>query len=59
MPYLDKVELRQGYLVAKGSPTNVSVIDLALALKPDITYLSATFGVSPIQVRPPGTGGPI
>jgi hypothetical protein len=59
MPYLDKLELRQGYLVPKGSPTNVSVIDLALALKPDITYLSATFGVSPIKLQPVGTGGPI
>jgi hypothetical protein len=47
-PALDKLELRQGYLVPKGSPTNSSVIDLALALKPDITYLSATLGFQPI-----------
>lgn len=49
---LDKVELRQGYLVPKGSPTNSSVIDLALGLKPDITYLSATFGFKPIIPTP-------
>ena len=48
-PHLDDVELRQGYLVPKGSPTNTSVIDLALNLKPDITYLSATFGMKPIM----------
>jgi hypothetical protein len=51
-PVLDKVELRQGYLVPKGSPTNSSVIDLALAMKPDITYLSATFGFKPIVPQP-------
>jgi hypothetical protein len=48
-PYLDKLELRQGYLVPKGSPTNTSIIDLALPLKPDITYLSATIGLKPID----------
>jgi hypothetical protein len=48
-PHLDDVELRQGYLVPKGSPTNTSIIDLALGLKPDITYLSATFGLKPIM----------
>jgi hypothetical protein len=51
-PALDKLELRQGYLVPKGSPTNSSVIDLALALKPDITYLSATLGFQPIVPQP-------
>jgi hypothetical protein len=54
-PHLDNVELRQGYLVPKGSPTNTSIMDLALALKPDITYLSATFGIKPIM---PATAGP-
>jgi hypothetical protein len=54
-PHLDSVELRQGYLVPKGSPTNTSIMDLALALKPDITYLSATFGIKPIM---PATAGP-
>ena len=51
-PVLDKVELRQGYLVPKGSPTNSSVIDLALAMKPDITYLSTTIGFKPITPQP-------
>ena len=53
-PHLDSLELRQGYLVPKGSPTNTSIIDLALALKPDVTYLSATFGLKPIM---PATEG--
>jgi hypothetical protein len=35
-------------LVPKGAPTNTSIIDLALPLKPDITYLSATIGLKPI-----------
>lgn len=47
-PHLDSLELRQGYLVPKGAPTNTSIIDLALPLKPDITYLSATIGLKPI-----------
>jgi hypothetical protein len=51
-PALDNVELRQGYLVPKGAPTNTSVIDLALGLKPDITYLSATIGFKPIVPQP-------
>jgi len=55
MPHLDSLELRQGYLVPKGAPTNTSVIDLALPLKPDITYLSATIGLKPIM---PATEGP-
>jgi hypothetical protein len=54
-PHLDSLELRQGYLVPKGSPTNTSIIDLALPLKPDITYLSATIGLKPID---PATAGP-
>ncbi len=49
VPHLDDLELRQGYLVPKGSPTNTSIIDLALPLKPDITYLSATIGLKPIM----------
>jgi len=53
-PHLDSLELRQGYLVPKGSPTNTSIIDLALPLKPDITYLSATIGLKPIN---PSTSG--
>jgi hypothetical protein len=51
-PALDKVELRQGYLVPKGAPTNSSVIDLALSMKPDITYLSTTIGFKPIVPQP-------
>ncbi len=44
-PYLDKLELRQGYLVPKGSPDTTSVYDLAAALKPDITYMSTNIGL--------------
>jgi hypothetical protein len=47
-PYLDKLEMRQGYLVPKGSPDTTSVYDLAAMLKPDITYLSASIGLKPM-----------
>jgi hypothetical protein len=47
-PYLDKLDMRQGYLVPKGSPDTTSVYDLAAALKPDITYLSASIGLKPL-----------
>lgn len=52
-PALDNLELRQGYLVTKGAPTNTSIYDLALAAKPDITYLSATIGLKPIMPATP------
>ncbi len=47
-PYLDKLEMRQGYLVPKGSPATTSVYDLAASMKPDITYLSANIGLKPL-----------
>ncbi len=46
---LDSLEVRQGYLVPKGAPTNTSIYDIALNVKPDITYLSATIGFKPID----------
>ncbi|MGD0796254.1 MAG: hypothetical protein ABR910_00900 [Acidobacteriaceae bacterium] len=54
-PYLDKLDLQQGYLVPKGSPSTASVYDLAAALKPDITYLSASIGLKPLAA---GTAAP-
>jgi hypothetical protein len=54
-PYLDKLDLQQGYLVPKGSPDSSSVYDLAAALKPDITYLSASIGLQPLAA---GTASP-
>jgi len=54
-PYLDKLELRQGYLVAKGSPATTSVYDLAATAKPDITYLTANLGLKPLALGSPGT----
>jgi len=48
-PKLDSLEVRQGYLVPKGAPTNTSIYDIALNVKPDITYLSATIGFKPID----------
>jgi hypothetical protein len=51
--YLDKLEMRQGYLVPKGSPKTTSVYDLAASLKPDITYLSASIGLKPFVAPPP------
>ncbi len=53
VPYLDKLEMRQGYLVPKGSPKTTSVYDLAASLKPDITYLSASLGLKPFVAPPP------
>jgi hypothetical protein len=46
---LDNLEVRQGYLVPKGAPTNTSIYDIALNVKPDITYLSTTIGFKPID----------
>jgi len=54
-PYLDKLEMREGYLVPKGSPKTTSVYDLAAATKPDFTYLSANIGLKPLTT-PAGTG---
>jgi hypothetical protein len=54
-PYLDKLELRQGYLVSKDAPSNTSVFDLATSLKPDITYLSANILLKPLT-QPPSSG---
>jgi uncharacterized membrane protein YgcG len=55
-PYLDKLEMREGYLVPKGSPKTTSVYDLAASLKPEITYLSANIGLKPLTVAA-GSGG--
>lgn len=55
-PYLDKLEMRQGYLVPKGSPKTTSVYDLAASMKPDITYLSANIGLKPMAAVA-GSGG--
>jgi uncharacterized membrane protein YgcG len=57
-PFLDKLDLQQGYLVPKGSPSSASVYDLAAALKPDVTYLSASIGLKPLaagEAAPPAT----
>jgi hypothetical protein len=51
-PYLDKVEMREGYLVPKGAPKTTSVYDLAQSMKPDITYLSTNIGLKPLTVSP-------
>jgi len=58
-PYLDKLELRQGYLVSKDAPSSSSIFDLAANLKPDITYLSANFNFKPLTQPPTSlSGGP-
>jgi hypothetical protein len=54
-PYLDKVEMREGYLVPKGSPKTTSVYDLAASMKPDITYLSANIGLKPLATPAGGS----
>jgi hypothetical protein len=55
-PYLDKLEMRQGYLVSKDAPSNTSVFDLATNLTPDITYLSANINLKPLT-QPPSSSG--
>jgi hypothetical protein len=47
-PLLDKLEVRQGFLVPRGSSTNTSVYDIATKLNPDITYVTATIKLSPV-----------
>jgi hypothetical protein len=56
-PFLDKLELRQGYLVSKDAPSNSSVFDLATNLKPDITYLSANINLKPLTQPPSSLSG--
>lgn len=48
-PYFDKLELRQGFLVAKGSKADASIYDLANKLSPDITYVSANLKLAPLS----------
>jgi hypothetical protein len=51
-PFLDKLDMRQGYLVPKGAPSTTSVYDLAAVLQPDITYLSTTIGLKAMAASP-------
>jgi len=55
-PFLDKLDLRQGYLVPKGASATTSVYDLAAAAKPDITYLTASIGLKPMTSSADGGG---
>lgn len=61
-PYFDKLELRQGFLVAKGTSTNSSIYDLAGKLNPDITYVTANIKLAPVadsgSPSPSGGGAP-
>lgn len=57
-PYFDKLELRQGFLVAKGTSTNSSIYDLAGKLNPDITYVTANIKLAPLaDSGSPAPGG--
>lgn len=55
-PYFDKLELRQGFLVAKGTSTNASIYDLAGKLTPDITYITANVKLAPLAESSPAPG---
>jgi hypothetical protein len=62
-PYFDKLELRQGFLVAKGTSTNSSIYDVAGKLTPDVTYVTANVKLAPLAEASPspgasGGGGP-
>jgi hypothetical protein len=56
-PYFDKLELRQGFLVAKGASTNSSIYDLAGKLSPDITYVTANLKLAPLAESGSTTSG--
>lgn len=56
-PYFQKVELRQGFLVPKGSSTNSSIYDLAGKFTPDVTYVSANVKLSPVSETETPSGG--
>jgi hypothetical protein len=57
-PYFDKLELRQGFLVAKGTSANSSIYDLAGKLNPDITYVTANIKLAPLaDSASPAPGG--
>ncbi|HTV08031.1 MAG TPA: hypothetical protein VMD97_03185 [Candidatus Aquilonibacter sp.] len=57
-PYFDKLELRQGFLVAKGASTNASIYDLAGKMTPDITYVTANLKLAPVaEDGSPGSSG--
>jgi hypothetical protein len=45
-PQFANLELRQGFLVPKGSKTDSSVYDLAAKFTPDVTYVTATLKFS-------------
>jgi len=55
--YIDKLEVRQGFLVAKGSSTNTSVYDLATKLTPDITYVTASIKLAPVSEAADSSSG--
>jgi hypothetical protein len=58
-PYFQKVELRQGFLVPKGSSANSSIYDLAGKFTPDVTYVTANLKLSPVSETgdtQPGSG---
>jgi len=59
-PHFQNLELRQGFLVPKGSSTNASIYDLAGKLTPDVTYITANLKLSPMSEAgetPAGSGG--
>ncbi|HEX5284207.1 MAG TPA: hypothetical protein VFW30_08815 [Bryocella sp.] len=56
-PYFQKVELRQGFLVPKGSTANSSIYDLAGKFTPDVTYISANVKLSPVSETSEGPSG--
>jgi hypothetical protein len=60
-PYFDKLDLRQGFLVPKGTSTNSSIYDIAGKLTPDVTYVTANVKFAPLSDSSsptPGGGAP-
>ena len=56
-PHFQNLELRQGFLVPKGSSQNSSIYDLAGKLTPDITYITANLKMSPLPQSSAPTSG--
>jgi hypothetical protein len=57
-PHFGNVELRQGFLVPKGSSTNSSIYDLAGKMAPDITYVTANLKLAPLTDASSPAAGP-
>jgi hypothetical protein len=47
-PYLDRLTLKEGYLVEKGASRTESIYSLAQTASPDVTYITINVGAKPL-----------